>query len=373
MPLSAYLKHYFSLNKKHGSRDRKLITQLCFSYYRLGKSLDKIPVHERITVGMFLTVENIFYWKLLFEESWQNYTVKGLQERNAFIQSVYPAYVVENIFPEFSAFSEGIEHFDLSISMLKQPKVFIRIRPEKKAIVENKLHATGISYELLSEKAIALKENIHIENVLAINSTCVIQDLNSQNIESFLMNIHKDNSGNKPMRIWDCCAGSGGKSILAYDTIQNIKLTVSDIRPSIIINLKKRFFQAEITNYNSLIVDLDSDNSLKQLRQKFDLIICDAPCTGSGTWSRTPEQLYFFKKENVDKYVELQKRIIRKTIPFLEKNGHFLYITCSVFAKENEAISSLIEKEFSLKLIRKELLTGYHSKADTLYAALFTA
>jgi 16S rRNA (cytosine967-C5)-methyltransferase len=43
------------------------------------------------------------------------------------------------------------------------------------------------------------------------------------------------------IKLWDCCAASGGKSLLAVDTLGNIDLTVSDVRSSIIHNLKHRF------------------------------------------------------------------------------------------------------------------------------------
>jgi len=56
----------------------------------------------------------------------------------------------------------------------------------------------------------------------------------------------------------------------------------------------------------------------------------------------------------------------------LEKDGFFLYVTCSVFKKENEEIVQFLENELSLHLIRAEYLKGYHQKADTLFSALFT-
>ncbi|MDE3143943.1 MAG: Fmu (Sun) domain-containing protein, partial [Bacteroidota bacterium] len=68
----------------------------------------------------------------------------------------------------------------------------------------------------------------------------------------------------------------------------------------------------------------------------------------------------------------LQKKIISNTIPHLAKDGYFLYITCSVFKKENEDAVDFIQQQFpSLQLIKKELLKGYEMKADSMFAALF--
>jgi 16S rRNA (cytosine967-C5)-methyltransferase len=194
----------------------------------------------------------------------------------------------------------------------------------------------------------------------------VIQDLNSQRVAEFVQLITYDLR--LTTSVWDCCAASGGKSILAYDMIPKIELTVSDIRPSIIHNLKKRFECAGIKNYHSFIADLSNHTSEINNQQ---LILCDAPCTGSGTWGRTPEQLYFFSREKISGYAALQKKIVRNIIPSLADGGYLLYITCSVFKKENEEMIAMIENEFSLRMIKNELLKGYGSKADSMFVALF--
>jgi 16S rRNA (cytosine967-C5)-methyltransferase len=106
-------------------------------------------------------------------------------------------------------------------------------------------------------------------------------------------------------------------------------------------------------------------------RSLFDLIICDTPCTGSGAWSRTPEQLYFFEKNKIDEFSLLQKKIVSNSIPFLEPGGYFVYITCSVFKKENEDIAEHIEKNFKLKKIKTEVLKGYNMKADSMFVVAF--
>src|SRR5258705_6987179 len=53
-PFASFLKKYFAQHKKYGSKDRKRITHLCYCYFRLGKSLLKIPVEERMLIGLFL-------------------------------------------------------------------------------------------------------------------------------------------------------------------------------------------------------------------------------------------------------------------------------------------------------------------------------
>jgi 16S rRNA (cytosine967-C5)-methyltransferase len=153
---------------------------------------------------------------------------------------------------------------------------------------------------------------------------------------------------------------------MAYDINPQIKLTVSDVRESILFNLKKRFDVAGIKNYNSIVADLTSDPDSYRDRlptSDFNIIIADFPCTGSGTWSRTPEQLYYFNEKKIEEYASLQKRIVSNTISHLQPGGTFIYITCSVFKKENEENVKFITKNFHLKLKQMELLKGYDKKS----------
>ena len=79
----------------------------------------------------------------------------------------------------------------------------------------------------------------------------------------------------------------------------------------------------------------------------------------------------FFKPEKIAEYSTKQKQIVTNVIPHLQQNGVFVYITCSVFKKENEEVADFIKEKFNLQLIKKDLLKGYDKKADTMFVALF--
>jgi 16S rRNA (cytosine967-C5)-methyltransferase len=212
---------------------------------------------------------------------------------------------------------------------------------------------------------LALLNSTKLDGILKINDEVVIQDLSSQRIFQFFELIKSSNSSIK--NVWDCCAASGGKSILAVDTLENIQLTVSDVRTLILENLKQRFLEANIFNYTSFIADLSVEN---KLNKKFDLIICDVPCSGSGTWSRTPEMLFDFNTEKLNQFVNLQKKISSNALNSLSSSGYFLYITCSVYQEENENVVNYLANEFGLKIIKSSYILGFNNHADTMFAAL---
>ncbi|HEY6977455.1 MAG TPA: Fmu (Sun) domain-containing protein [Chitinophagaceae bacterium] len=389
VPLNNFLKQYFSLHKKFGSRDRNYITELCYCYYRMGQNpprslkgellnFDENIIRQRIITGLFLCSEEPNELLAHLKEEWNEKTLLPVNEKVALISY---SFSQQHIFPCKDELSKDIDATAFATSHLIQPDLFLRTRPDRKQQVLKKLQEHKIECKECSDNCLALPNTTKIENVLEINKEVVIQDYSSQRIQEFLQ-IAKSEIRNLPagrqglkseIKVWDCCAASGGKSILTVDVFKNIDLTVSDIRPSIITNLKRRFKEAGIKNYNSQVVDLTQPVA-KTLPltngEGFNLIICDAPCTGSGTWSRTPEQLYFFDKEKINYYSNLQKKIVSNTISHLAKNGFFLYITCSVFKKENEEVVEFIQKNFKLQLVKQEILIGYKKKADTMFAAL---
>jgi 16S rRNA (cytosine967-C5)-methyltransferase len=371
-PLSSFLKKYFGRNKKYGSRDRKQISHLCYCYFRLGKAWLDISGEERTTIGLFLCSDRSNDLLEVLNRGWNENTGLPLQEKLLIINnsrlSARKALSIEDVFPWKQELSGGIDHKKFCESFFVQPDLFIRLRPGYESVVKTKLLNRGVGFSGITSTCLSLPNASRIENVIELDKEAVVQDLNSQQTGDFLKNF-KPGISNLKSSVWDCCAASGGKSLMLYDIDPDIELTVSDVRVSILANLKKRFAKAGVKNYKAFITDLTQPD-LKSEIKNFDLIICDAPCTGSGTWSRTPEQLYYFDNKT-EQYSMLQKKIVSNVIPQLKRNGFLLYITCSVFNKENEELVEFVQNNSELVLIKMELLKGYDRKADTMFVALF--
>src|SRR5690606_20084738 len=168
---------------------------------------------------------------------------------------------------------------------------------------------------------------------------------------------------------WDACAGAGGKSLMLLDRHPDVRLLVSDTRNSILRNLDVRFDMAGITSYRRKILDLTRDTRAILNDEQFDGIILDAPCTGSGTWARTPEVISAFDEQRIAAFAGLQRRIAGNAILHLKSGKPLIYITCSVFSEENEETVSFLQEQYGLKSEKTALLTGYRRRADTLFVA----
>lgn len=306
-PLAAYLKKYFAANKKHGSRDRKSISAFCYAHFRAMHA--NFPLQEAISKEIDI-----------------------------------PAFIHSHTI---------------------QPLLFIRIRPWQKEKVIASLQKALIEYTVVNEHCLAFSNTTSLQNVLALNKEAVIQDLNSQALAQLLKYV--PTSIETPIQVWDACAASGGKTILMYDTMQNIRMHVSDVRESILFNADKRLHEAGIRPASVQMIDLTKAFDIKK---PFDFVFADLPCSGSGTWGRTPEQIAFFKKENLETYTQLQSKIIANILPTVKLNGHLLIATCSVYAAENEAHIEAIIAQGQFELIEQRYFKGYNQQADTLFGAI---
>jgi len=230
------------------------------------------------------------------------------------------------------------------------------------------MHANFPLQEAISKEIdipFAFSNTTALQNVLALNKEAVIQDLNSQAIADLLQFV--PTSMETPIQVWDACAASGGKTILMFDTMQNIRMHVSDVRESILFNADKRLQEAGIRPASVQVIDLTEPFDIKK---PFDFVFADLPCSGSGTWGRTPEQIAFFKKKDLDYYTNLQSKIIANILPTVKLNGHLLLATCSVYAAENEAHVNAILAQGEFELIKQQYFIGYTKQADTLFGAI---
>ncbi len=367
-PLLHFLKNYFSQNKKHGSKDRKWIAHICYNYFRLGHALKGEDIAERMRVAIFLCNASTGDWAILFTPHWIENWEEALSDRINFVQKNYPDFSLDDIFPWTHALSEGIDKQALLLSFFIQPDLYLRVRPGHEKSVNQKLVAAQIPYKQIGKHTLALPNGSKVDSILEMDKEAVVQDYNSQRVAEFFPQLKTQNT--KPQTfLWDCCAASGGKSILAYDHLSNIDLTVSDVRPSILKNLKERFERAGIKKFSSSIADL-STSTFDIRHSTFDILLCDAPCSGSGTWGRTPEQLYFFNEAEMHAYAALQKKIVQNILTAIKPGGFLLYITCSVFKVENEVMVDWLVNDQSLQLVRQEVLKGYAIKADSMFVAL---
>lgn len=362
LPLHRHLFSYFKQNKQMGSSDRRWATRYIYSFFRLGKALSKVDVLERLAIADFLCNEVSSLVIGQYLPALESQIGYPINEKIEIIKKIYPGFKLEEVFSFDAELSDGIDKQHFYQSFFIQPDLFIRVRSTHIQSVINQLQANGISFREIGDTTLALPNGTKLEQVITDPRLYQIQDLSSQYTGSFF-------EPNKYDYWWDACAASGGKSLLLHSLEPNIELLVSDVRENSLNNLQERFQLAGLKKYHLKAMDLLQNNDQILHHYQFDGVLLDAPCSGSGTWGRTPEMLYFFEKYKIENYVKLQKGIAANVIKYLKPGKPLIYMTCSVFKAENEDVVDYLTKTYDLELERMELIKGYDKKADSMFVA----
>lgn len=362
LPLHRHLFAYFKQNKQMGSSDRRWATRYIYSFFRLGKALSELENLQRLAIGDFLCNDTTSLIIANYLPDMEANVSFSITEKLELIKNKYQNFKLEVVFSFQVSLSEGIVAADFYSSFFVQPDLFIRVKPAYFNLLLEELNTNAISFKKINETTLALPNGTKLDQVIKDASWYQIQDLSSQYTGSYF----------EPKKYdywWDCCAASGGKSLLLHSIEPNIELLVSDMREKSLSNLQERFQLAGIKKYQLKVMDLLQNNAQILHHYEFDGILVDAPCSGSGTWGRTPEMLYFFETYKVENYVKLQKAIAANVAQYLKKDKPLIYMTCSVFKAENEDIVAYLTENFDLKLEKMELIKGYTNKADSMFVA----
>ncbi len=137
------------------------------------------------------------------------------------------------------------------------------------------------------------------------------------------------------MQVLDLCAGAGGKTLaLAGQMLNTGQIYAYDRDASQLRPIFERLKRAGARNVQ--VVDAGDAAALSQNEGKFDVVLVDAPCTGSGTWRRRPDAKWRLKPEALETRLGEQRAVLDLAGRFVKPGGRLVYVTCSVFAEEND-------------------------------------
>lgn len=360
-PLTKFLPDFFRQHKQMGSNDRRTVSRLLYNYFRLGNVLKALPPEQRVCLAEFLcgTIDPSFLQHLSSDLSER--LSLSMDEKIAFLKQ-NEGFDLDDVFPFTAHLSAGIDKEAFLKSFFAQPDLYIRIHSGKEDLIKAKLIDANIPFWGITTNTVVMPNGTKLDQLLGETKDYEIQDLSSQQTAAYF-------KPNKYDYWWDACAASGGKSILLFGEQPQVKLLVSDIRESVLNNLDDRFENVGLKNYHKKVIDLTQNVEQILHHYAFDGIILDAPCTGSGTWGRTPEMISQFHESKIKAFQGLQKTIASNVLNYLKPGKPLVYITCSVFKEENEEMVDYLVKEHGLKLESSQVLKGYEHKADTMFVA----
>jgi len=345
-PLHLFLKRQFIANKNMGSTDRKIMSDLLYAFCRAKHQFQEFELEDGILESFKLSVSHGA--GIVSESVLLKFGILPKGE-NASMELHFEA-----LFPYFDSFSNSLDKVLLLDSWYNKPLVWMNVRPDFFKKVYETLEFEGLD-PVLHEKlpfAIGLVKADGLDKVKSLNSAhYIIQDSSAQLI---IQNLEVKQG----MKIWDVCAGAGGKSLGLKFQENSIKLQCTDIRTNILENLKNRFKLFGFAMPETYAIDMSQTGLITK---PFELVIADVPCTGSGTWRRTPEAYASFNFDSINEYVILQRKIISNVVANMDKGSKLVYATCSIFEAENEGNANWISNELGMELIELEMYQSVQS------------
>ena len=150
----------------------------------------------------------------------------------------------------------------------------------------------------------------------------------------------------KPLKILDLCAAPGGKSTHIQSLISKESLLVSNE----VIKSRNNILKDNIIKWGckNVVVTNNDPKDFARLENYFDVIVVDAPCSGSGLFRKEPDAIDYWSENNVQLCSQRQQRILADVLPALKKDGVLIYSTCSYSREEDEGIVSWMNEELQI-------------------------
>ena len=175
-----------------------------------------------------------------------------------------------------------------------------------------------------------------------------VQEASSMFIDHIIKHIRQNMP--ETIKVLDLCAAPGGKSTLLNSAIGiNDLLVANEIiktRVPVLTDNLSRWGQANV------VVSNNDPKDMGRLKSFFDMILVDAPCSGSGMFRKDPQAMNEWSEANVELCHQRQERILADVLPALNEDGYLIYSTCSYSHQENEDILDWLCLEFDLESIR---------------------
>ena len=375
-PADAVIAQYFRGHRYIGSKDRAKISAALYEVLRhmyrfnwwadelLGK---KLSAEERIraAIVVYLSVLKKFPGDAIIAWfSGGKYAPPALSdEESAFLKKLEGRTIIH---PNMSE-STRLEcppwaytllkpvlggAFDSEMRAMQEPaSLDIRVNPIKTtrdevlaelAVLELKAKATPFSpYGIRVEGRPLLSQT-----ALFKDGKIEVQDEGSQILSLML-------GATSGMSVVDFCAGAGGKTLaIAAGMANKGRVVACDVAGKRLEKAKLRFRRAGLHNIETHELKNENDQWVKHNIGKYDRVLIDAPCSGTGTWRRSPDARWKQLGPSLDELLGMQSRILNSASRLVKQGGRLVYATCSMLIEENQnQITEFLKQHEDFKLL----------------------
>ena len=358
---------WFKTRRYAGSKDRRAVRELVYRAIR--RFGDPPPSGRAAMVALAAEDPEL---SELFDGSPHGPAPTGEGEAAAAGESPVPEWLASRFDPEI-----GREEWP---GLLERAPLDLRVNRLKGTRDEALAALPEAAPSPLSPLGLRLPEGFRVEETQAWRSGLVeVQDEGSQLLALAC-------EAGPGMSAIDLCAGAGGKTLaLAAEMGNEGRLLACDTDRRRLSQMPPRLERAGVRIAETRLLDPNRElDALADMGGRADLVLVDAPCSGTGTWRRNPETRWRLDAERLARLVKLQAHILDVAAALLRPSGVLVYAVCSVLAEEGrgqaEALtkrSSLVPEPVAMQAGRVagagRLLTPAHDGTDGFFVARWRA
>lgn len=373
----------FKDHPRWGARDRKFFAENVYDFVRwwrkiwflTGESPDGQINPESITAEQWeVFIVTGLLMKDLPAPEFQGLdseeVIRNFQKQNKKLKDA-PRAIKQSLPDELDAYghSQLGESWPAILSALNQKaKTYLRVntlKTNRETLLEQ-LKAEGVETQAVADvpSALMLTERKNVFVTKAFHSGFFeLQDAASQMVAPLLNPLPGE-------RVFDACAGGGGKSLHLAALMKNKGKIISlDIHEWKLKELKLRARRNGVDIIETRWIE--SNKVIKRLEGQADALLLDVPCSGSGVLKRNPDAKWKLKTSDIDALKEVQKQILQNYSHLVKAKGRLVYATCSVFPEENQMqVQKFLAENSQWKLEKEIFVRPDLQNFDGFYAAL---
>lgn len=325
-PADGIINEYLRSRKYIGSKDRRFITETTWQIIRNRRKLefDSQSVEPR-KILLFFAKDKL---SEIFDGSPYGLAPLSSQEQkllSAENEQPYPA-AVEAECPDW-LFAK-INDMEFCKALNQPAEADFRANGHSREEVIARLESEGISAAPMpyAPQGFRVKDRFALGNCAAYQDGWFEPQDEASQIAALLCDVRPEH------KIIDYCCGAGGKSLALADLLHNQgRILAHDISAKRLENIKPRITRLGVKNIELIDIVATTDRD-------FDRFIIDAPCSGTGTWRRSPDAKFRLTAQKLFGLNQIQAELLSIAAAKTKIGGRIIYITCSVLPDENEDI-----------------------------------
>ena len=361
-PADTIVQRYFKTRRYAGSKDRRAVRELVYRAIR--RSGERPASGRAAMLGLAEDDQEI-----AFDAAGHGAAPRGPDELGS-PSSTLPAWIEGELSPHVTP--------DEWPALLERAQLDLRVNVAK-ADHDAMAAAFGAEPTRLSPWGLRLPPDTRVDDRPEFAQGLVeVQDEGSQ-----LIALACRPAGS--IDLVDLCAGAGGKALAIAAAAPQARIVASDTNRQRLSQLGPRAARAGAHIAVRLLDPGKEAAMLADLAGQADVVLVDAPCSGSGTWRRNPEGRWRLTPERLDRVVALQARLLDLAVPLVKPGGALVYATCSILAREGAGQARAFLGRHSGWTVQGvgfdggredgpgRLLTPAHDSTDGFFVARFEA